>query len=69
MIMVSKGIGMLRRMKTFVPQQTLISVYNAIILVVLFGITVKIIHSKSYKNYKIGLLPVIIFYIHSHTAP
>ena len=29
---VSKGIGMLRRMKKFVPQQTLISVYNAIIL-------------------------------------
>ena len=29
---VSKGIGMIRRMKAFVPQMTLISVYNAIIL-------------------------------------
>ena len=29
---VSKGIGMIRRMKAFVPQSTLISVYNAIIL-------------------------------------
>ena len=29
---VSKGIGMIRRMKAFVPQSTLISVCNAIIL-------------------------------------
>ena len=29
---VSKGIGMIRRMKAFVPQSTLISVYNAILL-------------------------------------
>ena len=29
---VSKGIGMIRRMKAFVPQSTLISVYNSIIL-------------------------------------
>ena len=29
---VSKGIGMIRRMEAFVPQMTLISVYNAIIL-------------------------------------
>lgn len=29
---VSKGIGMIRRMKDFVPQNTLISVYNAIVL-------------------------------------
>ena len=29
---VSKGIGMIRRMKAFVPQATLISVYNAIVL-------------------------------------
>ena len=29
---VSKGIGMIRRMKAFVPQETLISVYNAIVL-------------------------------------
>ena len=31
-IKVSKGIGMIRRMKAFVPQSTLISVYNSIIL-------------------------------------
>ena len=29
---VSKGIGIIRRMKAFVPQSTLISVYNSIIL-------------------------------------
>ena len=28
---VSKGIGIIRRMKAFVPQSTLISVYNSII--------------------------------------
>ena len=31
-IRVSKGMGMIRRMKAFLPQSTLISAYNALIL-------------------------------------
>ena len=29
---VSEGIGMIKRMKAFVPQETLVSVYNAVVL-------------------------------------
>jgi hypothetical protein len=32
LIKVSQGVGLLRRIKKFVPQQTMINVYNSVIL-------------------------------------
>ncbi len=56
---VSKGIGVLRRIKSCVPKRTLIKVYNAIILphfhycIALFGVTAAntyLIHCKKCKT-------------------
>ena len=54
---VGSGIGIIKRVKPFVPSETLQNLYNFLYnltIVHLYGIIVEACSKRNYKNYKIG---------------